>query len=228
MVKKHMTWPRVIGLAVAIVVLGALGLMWWMNIHRAPPVLVAQDVYDRARSAAQTLRVVDPLPLDDYDRAFFGTAWQRLEAHPCDTRNEVLQSWLVDMHTAGGTECKVESGWFIDPYTGHVVEFLRGPETSVEVHIDHVVALADAWRKGASEWTPSQAQEFANDYLNLLPTQGWVNEEKGALDASEWMPTNRGFWCFYSSQVVLVKHKYDLGVTDAELVALEEGLETCG
>src|SRR5699024_11241030 len=121
----------------------------------------------------------------------------------------------------------VASRWFVDPHPGPLNLFLRGPKPSREVHIDHVVALADAWSKGASDWTPSQAQVFANDPLNLLPTQGWVNEEKGALDAATWLPHNEGFWCFFAVQQVLVKEKYDLGVSDAEAAELLATLETC-
>lgn len=227
MVKGVLTWPRVAAIVVAILILGLLGGKWWLQVARAPQVLVAEEVYANAKDSATRLRIVDPLPLDDYDRNFFGPAWQRLEPHPCDTRNEVLQEWLIDFEIGNAGECSVESGWFVDPYTGHYVEFLRGPKTSQEVHIDHVVALADAWRKGAAEWSPSRAQEFANDPLNLLPTQGWVNEEKGADDASVWMPHNEGFWCFFAVQQILVKEKYDLGVSDAELAELLAALDTC-
>lgn len=32
-----------------------------------------------------------------------------------------------------------------------------------EVHIDHIVALAEAWRSGADSWTTERRQRFAND-----------------------------------------------------------------
>lgn len=227
MERKVFTWPRVAVVIGAALIAGLLGGRWWVHVVQVPTVPVASDVIAHAREAAAELRIVAPLPLDDYDRDFFGPAWQPLEPHPCDTRNEVLQIWLSDLDMSGGHECSVESGWFIDPYTGHYIEFLRGPETSAEVHIDHVVALADAWRKGAADWSPSQAQAFANDPLNLLPTQGWVNEEKGADDAATWLPHNEGFWCFFAVQQVLVKEKYDLGVSDAEAAELLATLETC-
>lgn len=221
------TWPRVALLLGVAAVLGLLGSIWWLQVARAPATPVAADIVARAEAAVATLRIVEPLPLDDYDRDFFGPAWQKLEPHPCDTRNEVLETWLTDLTMGENHECSVESGSFIDPYTGHYIEFFRGPETSAEVHIDHVVALADAWRKGASQWSSSAAQAFANDPLNLIPTQGWVNEEKGADDAAEWMPHNEGFWCFFAVQQVLVKDKYDIGVSDAELAELESALGTC-
>ncbi len=223
----RLTWPRVAAITAAILVLGLLGGKWWLHVARVPPVFVAEGVYAHARDAANGLRIVEPLPLDSYDRDFFGPPWQRLSLQPCDTRNEVLSEWLIDAEITGAGECSVESGWFVDPYTGHYVEFVRGPKSSHEVHIDHVVALADAWRKGAAHWPAARAQEFANDPLNLLPTQAWVNEEKGAEDASSWLPHNEGFRCFFAVQQVLVKEKYDLGVSDAELAALLAALEAC-
>lgn len=221
------TWSKVVAVAAALLIVGLLGGRWWLNVARVPPVPVAEEAIAHAQDAAARLRIVDPLPLDEYDRDFFGPAWQRVEPQLCDTRNEVLQEWLSDVIIAAPHECSVESGWFVDPYTGHYIEFLRGPETSKEVHVDHVVALADAWRKGAAEWSPPQAQEFANDPLNLIPTQGWVNEAKGADDAASWMPHNEGFWCSFAVQQVLVKDKYDLGVTDAEVAKLLAALDTC-
>ena len=41
------------------------------------------------------------------------------------------------------------TGTLADPYTGDAIDFLRGSGTSSAVQIDHVVALADAWQKGA-------------------------------------------------------------------------------
>lgn len=224
---ERITWPKIVLSAIVAITLFAIGLLWWQQVRSASPAVVAEQIIARAKSALPGLRIVEPLPLDDYDRAFFGPAWQKLEPHPCDTRNEVMQEWFVEFDTIATSECSVESGWFMDPYTGHYVQFVRGKNTSHEVHIDHVVALADAWSKGAAQWPRSRAQEFATDPLNLLPTQAWVNTAKGAHDASRWLPPNEGLWCFFGIQQVLVKEKYDLGVTDAELAALQKTLDTC-
>ncbi len=35
--------------------------------------------------------------------------------------------------------------WSDDPYTGATIDFVRGPDTSSAVQIDHVVSLSDAW-----------------------------------------------------------------------------------
>ncbi len=221
------TWSKVFLTAIAAIALLAIGSLWWQQVRPASAVVVPSEVLARAQTALHRLRIVEPLPLDDYDRAFFGPAWQGLGGQACDVRNEVMQEWFIDVATVEGSDCSVERGWFMDPYTGHYVEFVRGPNTSNEVHIDHVVALADAWSKGGADWSPSRAQEFATDPLNLLPTQAAVNLRKGASDASLWLPPNEGLWCFYGIQQTLVKEKYDVGVSDAELSALQKLLKTC-
>ena len=62
-----------------------------------------------------------------------------------------------------------------DPYTGRVVAFVRGPDTSDDVQIDHVVALADAWRTGAHALTDRERGNLAGDPLNLLAVDGPTN-----------------------------------------------------
>src|SRR5699024_10460819 len=79
--------------------------------------------------------------------------------------------------------------------------------------IDHVVALADAWRNGAADWPASLAVAFANDPANLIPVDGPVNQDKQADDAASWLPPNDGFRCAYVVQQVLVKSAYGIGVS---------------
>jgi len=225
--RRVFTAKRVLIFLAVIALSSPLLWRWWLNVGKTTHVEVPTNMVDYARDALGELTIVDPLTLDDYDRDFFGPAWQPPTPTPCDTRNEVLKAWLTDIALVDQHDCSVASGWFVDPYTGHLVEFIRGPETSKEVHIDHVVALSDAWRKGADQWDGHKAQEFANDPLNLLPTQGWVNEEKGGYDAASWLPPNEGFRCYFAVQQVLVKDKYDLGVSDAEAQALHTTLNTC-
>jgi hypothetical protein len=48
---------------------------------------------------------------------------------------------------AAGDMCTVLSGQLNDPFTAAAITFVRGVTSNVE--IDHVVALGDAWQKGA-------------------------------------------------------------------------------
>ncbi|SEE85280.1 Protein of unknown function [Ruania alba] len=198
---------------------------WWDQVAPMPPTPVARETLREARAALPELTVVEPLPLEDYDRRFFGDPWADVDGNGCDTRNDVLGLWLTDQVRDSTVPCVVESGTLHDPYTGHVIDFRRGPATSAAVQVDHVVALADAWRKGGREWAPERALAFANDPANLIPTDGAANQEKGADDAAGWLPPNEGFRCAYVAQQILVKDAYGLGIAPAELAALTEVLD---
>jgi Protein of unknown function (DUF1524) len=84
------------------------------------------------------------------------------------------------------------------------------------VQIDHVVALAAAWRIGARMWNPARRLRYANDPSVLLAVDGPENEAKGDDDASEWLPENSRFACAYIATQVSIKAKYDLWVTPPE------------
>ena len=120
------------------------------------------------------------------------------------------------------------SGVLYGPYTGDRIEFVRGQGTSSLVQIDHVVALADAWQKGAQQMTAERRRDLANDPLNLQAVAGWVNQQKGAGDTATWLPPRRESRCGYVSRQVLVKERYGLWVTPAERDAMDRILAGCG
>ncbi len=119
------------------------------------------------------------------------------------------------------------SGRLADPYTGRVIAFERGAATSSKVQIDHVVALGDAWVKGAQQLTPVQRTALANDPLNLLAVDGPTNGAKRDSDAASWLPPNRAFRCTYVARQVAVKTRYHLWVTAAEKAQVARQLESC-
>lgn len=124
-------------------------------------------------------------------------------------------------------KCRVQSGTLNDPYTGKIIQFQREPETSQLVQIDHVVALSDAWQKGAQQLTPEQRVQLANDPLNLLAVDGPANQAKGDGDAATWLPENKSFRCQYVARQIAVKRKYHLWVTDTEKQAAEQIIVNC-
>ncbi|MBZ2199412.1 HNH endonuclease family protein [Occultella gossypii] len=215
--------------SLAVLVLLALALVlvvpqWWAQVRAPPPYPVPAELVAAARTDLASLAVVEPLGLADYEREFFGEPWSDVDRNGCDTRNDVLAVWLDDVVLDALKPCLVVSGSLSDPYTGHLVPFVRGPSTSAEVQIDHVVALADAWRKGASHWPPERALAFANDPGNLIAVDGPANQDKGADDAADWLPPNTGFHCAYAVQQIRVKATYALGVSGAEFGALAQVL----
>ena len=147
----------------------------------------------------------------------------------CDTRNDILRRVLIDIVVIPGSKgCAFLSGILNDPYTGTTVEFERGPSTSAEVQIDHIVALSDAWQTGAQQLDPLVRSNFANDPLNLQTTIGWVNQEKGDGDAATWLPSNKSYRCPFVTRIVDIKSAYSLWVTQAEHDAIAWVLTDCG
>jgi hypothetical protein len=128
---------------------------------------------------------------------------------------------------AGTNGCLVLTGTLHDPYTGTSIAFVRGPGTSTRIQIDHVVALSDAWQKGAQRWSSAQRTAFANDPLNLLAVDGPTNQRKGDGDAATWLPPRKAYRCAYVARQIAVKHKYGVWVTAAERDAMVRILQTC-
>lgn len=181
----------------------------------------------RAVDALAELEVKGRGPANDYDRAAFGQAWLDADRNGCDTRNDVLRRDLTVLEFSADSQCKVLAGRFQEPYTGAEVLFQRGPKSSSALQIDHVVALADAWQKGAKQLTAGQRQLLANDPLNLIAADGPQNVKKGAGDAATWLPPNRNFRCHYVARQISVKWAYRLWVTQAEKDAMERVLGAC-
>lgn len=198
------------------------------------PVVVAApvtaDPIGDVRAQLDSLVIKGRGPKTGYHRSEFGDGWTDdvnvAGGHNgCDTRNDVLRRDLVDVMTNG---CVVFSGVLNDPYTGTTVDFQRGEGTSSLVQIDHIVALSDAWQKGAAQWDPWRRQDFANDPRNLQATVGWINTQKGDSDAATWLPPNKSYRCVYVTRIVDVKSSYGLWVTQAEHDAIARVLEECG
>jgi len=192
----------------------------------APPAVAAPA--GSALAALRRLPVKGRAPMTGYDRAEFGQAWADVDRNGCDTRNDILRRDLRDVVLTPGTHgCRVQSGVLNDPYTGATVDFVRGVGTSIAVQIDHVVALGDAWQKGAQSLTIERRTALANDPLELLAVGGSVNQRKGDGDAATWLPPLRAARCGYVARQVAVKAAYHLWVTAAERDAIARVLATC-
>ncbi len=162
---------------------------------------------------------------DGYARSAFSDGWGDLGA--CDLRNYILQRDLTNITWRSGETCIVASGTLKDPYTGKVIDFVRGVSTSLAVQIDHVVALSNAWSTGASTMSASVRYKIYNDPLNLLAVDGPTNGQKSDSDAASWLPPNRAYRCAYVSRQIAVKSKYRLWVTGAEKTAMLGVLKSC-
>jgi hypothetical protein len=174
---------------------------------------------EQARSLLAELTVAEWGSMSGYSRDRF-PHWE--ERDSCDTRERVLrrdgEQVSVDPET-----CRVAEGTWHSPFDG---ERLVDPG---DVDIDHLVPLANAWRTGASEWDEQRRGEFANDLERpqLTAVSAGSNRAKGDQDPSQWKPPERGYWCQYAHDWVVVKHHWELSVTTAERDALEDMLRTC-
>jgi hypothetical protein len=181
-----------------------------------------------ALAALATLAVKGRAPKTGYDRDQFGQAWADVDRNGCDTRNDILRRDLTSFVLKAGTHgCLVLSGTLHDPYTRATIAFVRGQQTSTAVQIDHVVALSDAWQKGAQRWDSATRQRFANDPLNLLAVDGPSNARKGDGDAATWLPPAKAYRCRYVARQVAVKTAYGVWVTRAEKAAITRILASC-
>jgi hypothetical protein len=181
-----------------------------------------------ALAELENIPVKGRAPKTGYSRDEFGPAWADTDHNGCDTRNDILARDLEGETFKPGTQnCVVATGTLADNYTGLTIHFIRGNATSPQVQIDHIVALSDAWQKGAQQLSPDQRKHLANDPLNLMAADGPTNSAKGDKDAATWLPPNNAFRCEYVARQTAVKAKYQLWVTPAEHDAIAGILDTC-
>lgn len=165
------------------------------------------------------LRVTPESSKTGYTRAQFGRGWDH--HGKCDTRELVINRG--DPAARPDHQCKVRSGHWTSDYDGTQVTNPR------DLDIDHLVPLAEAWRSGASSWTPQQRQQFANDLQDpqLLAVSASSNRAKGDQDPGTWRPSNHSYWCTYATNYSQIKKRFNLTVDQREYTALADMLATC-
>ena len=139
----------------------------------------------------------------------------------CNTREVVLERDGENVEQS--SSCAATSGSWFSVYDGATWS------AAADVDIDHLVPLAEAWDSGASGWTTSRRQSFANDLTRpqLLAVTDNVNQSKGDKDPAEWMPSRTAYRCTYVRAWVQVKYYYDLSVDSAEKSKLTSVLNGC-
>ncbi|WP_130291714.1 HNH endonuclease family protein [Pseudonocardia sediminis] len=181
-----------------------------------------------AAAALAKLPVKGRAPKTGYTREQFGQRWADIDKDGCDQRNQVLARDMDKETFKPGTKnCVVLTGSLRDPYTARTIAFTRGADSSSDVQIDHVIALSDAWQKGAQQLDAATRQRIGNDPLNLVAVDGPTNARKGDGDAATWLVPNTKYRCAYVSRQVAVKARYKLWVTAAERDAIGKILDTC-
>jgi hypothetical protein len=194
----------------------------------APAAVSAESKAGLAIAVLETLPVKGRAPKTGYARDQFGQAWADVNRNGCDTRNDILKRDMTSIIYKEKTrDCVVVSGTLVDRYSGETINFVRGDVSSMEVQIDHVVALSNAWQTGAFQLTLAQRTALANDPLNLFAVKGKLNLQKSDGDAATWLPPLKSFRCAYVAQQIAVKAKYSLWVVPPEKAAIVAILAKC-
>ncbi len=171
----------------------------------------------------EKLEVKGRAPKTGYSREEFYNGWPTING--CNLRQRIIKREFGDTAILDG--CNVVAGEYVEPYTGQQMVFKSREEIADGIQIDHVVALSDAWQKGAQYFDADKRYSIATDPLNLLAVDADANEKKSDGDAATWLPSNKKFRCQYVARQVSVKYKYGMWVTEAEKNAMKKVLSNC-
>ena len=157
-----------------------------------------------------------------YDRDAF-RHWVDADGDGCDARREVLiMESVVGVSIRPG--CVIVGGQWFSAYDG-----VRTTDAST-FDIDHVVALAEAWRSGADRWDAPTRSRFANDLGfpgSLIAVSASSNRSKGDRDPAAWLPPRAAYRCDYAVTWIQVKYRWRLSVDRAERQALRGLVRGC-
>lgn len=163
--------------------------------------------------------------IPSYDRELYFGSWTDEDGDCQNTRAEVLiQESLSVLGFRSSSNCVVDNGEWLDPYTNNLYYFAS------ELDVDHVVPLYNAWQSGAYLWNDFKREEFANDMIfedHLIAVDKHQNRQKGAKDPSEWMPANSDFHCEYVAIWIEIKYLWELTITSSEYKFLDTVISSC-
>lgn len=154
-----------------------------------------------------------------YKRSLF-KHWIDADRNGRDTRAEVLIAESLVSVRFSSTGKTVTSGKWLSLYDGETWT------QASDVDIDHVVALAEAWRSGAWKWSAARRQAYANDLgasWTLRAVTDNVNQSKSDDDPTYWLPPLESANCVYLVEWVAVKIRWKLTVDAEERQSIRDG-----
>ena len=218
---------------ISAVIVATLAISAWLLISpdsydtEVTPVLGADD-----SSAILATTVLEKLPIKGrapktgYVRSEFYKSWPIVDG--CSLRQRIIKREMGNTAVLSSeNDCDVISGEFDEPYTGEHRIYYQKSDFTTGIQIDHIVALSDAWQKGAQNLTSVERYNLATDPLNLIAADSTENQTKSDGDAATWLPKNKKFRCPYVARQISVKYKYHLWVSQAEHDAMAKVLTTC-
>jgi hypothetical protein len=154
-----------------------------------------------------------------YKRSLF-KHWVDANKNGKDTRAEVLIAESLVSVQFSSTGKTVSTGKWLSLYDGETWT------KASDVDVDHVVALAEAWRSGAWKWSSSRRQSYANDLgvaWTLRAVTDNVNQSKSDDDPTYWLPPLESANCVYLTEWVAVKIRWKLTVDAEERQSIRDG-----
>ena len=91
-------------------------------------------------------------------------------------------------------------------------------------HVDHIVALKEAYDSGASAWGAEKKERFANDPVNQMCLDGRLNMSKSDGDLAEWDGGDCELRKTIAMKSIEVKVLYGLEIDPAEWRANAEAI----
>ena len=159
-----------------------------------------------------------------YVREEWGPGWIDDNYNCINTRHEVLIEESLATTSLDDRGCSVIAGKWYDYYSD---EFFDDP---AELDIDHMVPLHNAHVSGASNWPLETKINFYNDLSDpqhLIAVSSSANRSKGSRGPEVWKPVNDAYWCQYAYSWIEIKARWNLSVSEIELQALQEMLNSC-
>ncbi|MFZ9278209.1 MAG: HNH endonuclease family protein [Candidatus Limnocylindrus sp.] len=169
-------------------------------------------------TALDCLSVADE-HIGGYKRSLF-KHWIDANKNGKDTRAEVLIAESLVPVRLSSTGKTVSTGKWLSLYDGETWTLAS------DVDVDHVVALAEAWRSGAWKWSSARRQAYANDLgvaWTLRAVTDNVNQAKSDDDPTYWLPPLESATCLYLTEWVAVKIRWKLTVDAEERQSIRDG-----
>jgi hypothetical protein len=193
-------------------------------IAQAPPASVPLAIVQRSQSDVTLIMADNQVSIPAYHREDW-RHWIDADGDCQNARHEVLIEESLDQVTfRDANSCTVDTGKWIAPFTGSIVI------SAGSLDVDHMVPLANAHRSGAWAWDSVRKQAYANDLSypgHLIAVTASANRSKGADGPEAWQPPDQSYYCQYATAWVSIKSEWELSVTQAEWVALDQMLNSC-
>ena len=129
-----------------------------------------------------------------------------------------------DVEYVDDMECVVDRGRWVDRVHSQVLT------SAVDAEVVSFVPLPQVWAAGGWNWTDDTKQAFMSDLahpaVHQIVARGFGHNPRQQSPV-DWKPASRASWCAYAVDWIEVKHRWNLGVTDAERAELQAMLDSC-